>query len=146
MLVPLVILALLSSVGGWVGISQRFEQFPFAGVSRRRDRATPVEALQRLPQLKPERERPGAARKYSLRRFRSSLPSLGLFLAWLLYHRRPHLPQEIAIALGGLYEAVVHKYYVDELYASSFREAADRWLDSHSLAWYRSGCDRRYGG
>jgi NADH-quinone oxidoreductase subunit L len=44
----------------------------------------------------------------------------GLFLAWLLYHRRPQLPQEIAQALGGLYETVVHKYYVDEIYAAVF--------------------------
>jgi NADH-quinone oxidoreductase subunit L len=44
----------------------------------------------------------------------------GLFLAWLLYQRRPQLPQEIAHALGGFYEAVVHKYYVDEIYAAVF--------------------------
>jgi NADH-quinone oxidoreductase subunit L len=44
----------------------------------------------------------------------------GLFFAWLLYQRRPQLPQEIAHALGGFYEAVVHKYYVDELYAAVF--------------------------
>jgi NADH-quinone oxidoreductase subunit L len=43
---------------------------------------------------------------------------LGLGLAWLLYMRRPQLPQEIAQALGGLYRAVVHKYYIDELYAA----------------------------
>ena len=32
----------------------------------------------------------------------------------------PELPQKIADALGGLYEAVVHKYYIDELYAVLF--------------------------
>jgi NADH-quinone oxidoreductase subunit L len=37
-----------------------------------------------------------------------------------LYLRRPQLPQEIAHALGGFYEAVVHKYYVDEIYAAVF--------------------------
>ena len=41
-------------------------------------------------------------------------------LAWLLYHRRPQLPQEIAQALGGFYGAVLNKYYVDELYAVLF--------------------------
>jgi NADH-quinone oxidoreductase subunit L len=46
--------------------------------------------------------------------------ALGLFLAWLLYYRRPQLPQEIATALGGFYETVVHKYYVDEIYAAVF--------------------------
>ena len=32
----------------------------------------------------------------------------------------PQLPQQIAAGLGGLYQAVVHKYYVDELYATLF--------------------------
>jgi NADH-quinone oxidoreductase subunit L len=45
---------------------------------------------------------------------------LGLFLAWLLYLRRPELPPRIAVALDGLYTAVVNKYYVDELYATLF--------------------------
>lgn len=45
---------------------------------------------------------------------------LGLYLAWLLYYRNPQLPQQIAAALGGLHEAVVHKYYVDEIYAALF--------------------------
>jgi NADH-quinone oxidoreductase subunit L len=44
----------------------------------------------------------------------------GLFLAWLLYQRQPQLPQEIALALGSFYEAVVHKYYVDEICAAVF--------------------------
>jgi NADH-quinone oxidoreductase subunit L len=30
------------------------------------------------------------------------------------------LPQRIAASLGGLYQAVVHKYYIDELYAALF--------------------------
>jgi NADH-quinone oxidoreductase subunit L len=46
--------------------------------------------------------------------------ALGLFLAWLLYYRRPRLPQQITDALGGLYRAVLNKYYVDELYATLF--------------------------
>ena len=32
----------------------------------------------------------------------------------------PHLPQKIAAGLGGFYETVVHKYYVDEIYAALF--------------------------
>jgi NADH-quinone oxidoreductase subunit L len=30
------------------------------------------------------------------------------------------MPQKIADTLGGLYQAVAHKYYVDELYAALF--------------------------
>jgi NADH-quinone oxidoreductase subunit L len=38
----------------------------------------------------------------------------------LLYYRHPQLPQQIAEGLGGFYQAVLNKYYVDELYAALF--------------------------
>ena len=38
----------------------------------------------------------------------------------LLYHRKPQLPQRIADSLGSFYQAVVNKYYIDELYAALF--------------------------
>jgi NADH-quinone oxidoreductase subunit L len=41
-------------------------------------------------------------------------------LAHLLYSARPELPQKIADSLGGFYQAVAHKYYIDELYAAVF--------------------------
>jgi NADH-quinone oxidoreductase subunit L len=44
----------------------------------------------------------------------------GWFLAYFLYSRRPELPERIATRFGAFYQAVVNKYYVDELYASLF--------------------------
>ena len=45
---------------------------------------------------------------------------LGLFFAWLLYHKRRDLPEKIAAAFGGVYTAVANKYYVDEGYNAVF--------------------------
>jgi NADH-quinone oxidoreductase subunit L len=45
---------------------------------------------------------------------------LGLYFAYVLYHQRRDLPAKIARSLGGLYDLVVHKYYIDELYAALF--------------------------
>jgi NADH-quinone oxidoreductase subunit L len=45
---------------------------------------------------------------------------LGLGLAWTFYYRDPQLPEKIATDLDGLYDAVVHKYYIDELYGEVF--------------------------
>ncbi|HKS73491.1 MAG TPA: hypothetical protein VJQ82_09875, partial [Terriglobales bacterium] len=45
---------------------------------------------------------------------------LGLGLAWLLYYKNPELPQKIATSLGGFYDTVLNKYYVDEIYAAIF--------------------------
>ena len=50
-----------------------------------------------------------------------------------------NLPQKIADGLGGFYEAVVNKYYVDELYAKLFvKPLVD---GSTSILWH--GVDRR---
>ncbi len=59
---------------------------------------------------------------------------LGLLLAWALYHRRPQLPDRIAAKLGGLYQAVAHKYYIDELYAALFVKPLIE--GSTTILWY----------
>jgi NADH-quinone oxidoreductase subunit L len=41
---------------------------------------------------------------------------LGLLLAWVLYKRRPDLPDRIAASIHGLYSAVANKYWIDEFY------------------------------
>jgi NADH-quinone oxidoreductase subunit L len=45
---------------------------------------------------------------------------LGFGFAWLLYYKRRDLPAKAADSLGTFYQAVVHKYYIDELYAVLF--------------------------
>jgi len=114
MLIPLVILAILSVCGGWVG-SERFDKFlspvfhphPFTAFSG------PV-----APSV-PEPKSEGASETvFTLVSVGVAL--LGFLLAWQLYYRRPGLPQKIAHALDGFYEAVLNKYYVDELYAVLF--------------------------
>jgi NADH-quinone oxidoreductase subunit L len=113
MLVPLVILAVLSVVGGWP--HNRFENFLspvfHVGVTA----SMPAEAARAVV---PSEHAGGT--EALLMGISVAAALAGLFLAWLLYHRRPQLPQEIAHALGGFYQAVLNKYYVDELYAVLF--------------------------
>jgi len=103
MVVPLMILAVLSLVGGLVGIGDRFENFlaPVFGS------AEVAEAASHTTEL-------------LLMGVSVAVAFLGWWLAYLLYYKRPELPQRIADSLDGLYEAVVHKYYIDELYAAVF--------------------------
>ncbi|HTA24014.1 MAG TPA: NADH-quinone oxidoreductase subunit L [Terriglobales bacterium] len=119
MLVPLVILALLSVCGGWIG-SERFDKFLAPAFQLHPNQFTSVsinvsqgrETLQVEPyEYLSERELTGISVAAAL---------LGFLLAWQLYHRRPELPQKIAASLGGFYQAVLHKYYVDEFYATVF--------------------------
>jgi NADH-quinone oxidoreductase subunit L len=104
MLVPLMILAVLSLFGGFLGWHNYFEHFlaPVFGTGE-----PAVEAASRTTE-------------YLLMGVSVIVAFAGWWLAYLLYCKRPELPQEIADALGGFYQAVVHKYYIDELYAVLF--------------------------
>jgi NADH-quinone oxidoreductase subunit L len=107
----------LSVVGGWVG-SARFDRF-----------LSPVwhsdEAAYSTPDtpaatLTPQEHSDTGRWEMLFTSISVGAAILGLYLAWLLYLQRPQLPQQIAKGLGGFYQAVVHKYYVDELYAILF--------------------------
>jgi len=123
MLVPLMILAVLSVVGGLVGIGNRFEHFlaPVFGSGE-----TAGEAASRGTEL-------------LLMGVSVVVALLGASLAYVLYLSKPYLPQKIADALGGFYDAVLNKYYVDELYAKLFvKPLVD---GSTSVLW--QGVDRK---
>jgi NADH-quinone oxidoreductase subunit L len=131
MLGPLVILAILSVVGGYVGVpgslggGNRFEQF-----------LDPV-FRSTTPALNTQHNAPGetnpAEQPTEGTEPQTSHPTelvftgisvaaalLGFGLAWTLYYRNPQLPERVATDLDGLYDAVVHKYYIDELYGEVF--------------------------
>ena len=131
MLIPLAILAFLSIVGGWIGVpgslggSNRFDRF-LGPVFRatapavKPQHAAPGETAP--PEQTTEGLEPHTGRGTELAFTGISVFAalLGLYLARLLYLRRPALPERIAAALNGLYAAVANKYYVDELYATLF--------------------------
>ncbi len=106
MLVPLMILAVLSVFGGWVGLHGHFEHF-LAPVFGEGPTTAATEALSQSTEI-------------TLMVISVSAAALGWYLAYLLYLKRPELPQKIADTLGGLYQTVVNKYYVDEIYATLF--------------------------
>jgi NADH-quinone oxidoreductase subunit L len=119
MLVPLMILAVLSLVGGLVGIGSRFEHF-LAPVFESGFTAYPP-LFDAAAAARPLAESPGGgAMEFVLMGVSVAVALLGWWLAYLLYYKRPELPQKIADSLGGFYQAVVHKYYIDEIYAAVF--------------------------
>jgi len=126
MLVPLMILAALSLVGGLVGIGNRFEHFlaPVFGTAEVAEGAV---------------EGAGRSTEYLLMGVSVGVALLGWYLAYLLYHKRKDLPQKITDALGGFYQAIVNKYWIDELYAAVFVKPL---IDgSTRILW--QGVDRR---
>jgi NADH-quinone oxidoreductase subunit L len=104
MLAPLMILAVLSLIGGFVGWGNHFEHF-LAPVFGAGGGAT---------------DTGGGLIEKLLMGVSVAVALSGWWLAYFLYYKRDDLPQKIADSLGSFYQAVVHKYYIDELYAVLF--------------------------
>jgi len=114
MTTPLIILAVLSAVAGFVGLPAVFGER--------------VDLFGRF--LKPvlgaaERPLPAAA-EWNLILVSMIAAAGGLFLAYLFYLRYPLIPGRLARRLPWLYKILVGKYYVDEFYDAAFVRPAVR--------------------
>jgi NADH-quinone oxidoreductase subunit L len=107
MTVPLIILATLSVVGGWIGLPENF----LWG-----NRFTPYLApsLGHLP--RPEDSDPSSLTVTLLIVSATAVAMTGIVAAWALYGRRSDVPERIAERAPGPYRLLWNKYYVDELY------------------------------
>jgi NADH-quinone oxidoreductase subunit L len=108
MLAPLAILAILSIVGGFINYGGRFEHF-----------LDPVFQAGQASQ-EPAAETASKTLEYALMGVSIAVAFLGWVVAHVFYSGRSQMPARVAKSLGGLYEAVLHKYYIDELYAVFF--------------------------
>jgi NADH-quinone oxidoreductase subunit L len=117
MAVPLVVLAVLSVIGGWIGIPAALGRF-LGGIGNVFEHwldpifadlashgAAGTEALHEPPTA-----------EYALMAASVGVAALGLLSAWWLYVRRPELPVRVASRLRGVYQVLYNKYWVDELY------------------------------
>jgi len=99
MLGPLVILAVLSIGGGWIGI-ERFASYlaPSAG---------PLSV-----------EAGSASLEWTLAGLAVVAALLGWFIAHRMYSARPETPERLAASMSGSYKLLLHKYWIDELYGA----------------------------
>jgi NADH-quinone oxidoreductase subunit L len=112
MLFPLVVLAILSVVGGWIGVpaalggANHFEHFldpVFAAVS------APEIAEPALHSL-----------ELTLAAISLATAALGFFFAYLFYFKKPGSASALASKVKPVYNVVANKFYVDELYHAIF--------------------------
>jgi NADH-quinone oxidoreductase subunit L len=102
MTIPLIVLAILATVGGWVGLPQgwlwgdAFSRFLAPAVGT----------------FKPALE----ASAMSLSAVALAASGFGIVLAYVFYMRLPGIPMLLAWRLKDLFELLLHKYYIDELY------------------------------
>jgi len=99
MLVPLLILAVLSIGGGWIGI-ERFAGFlaPSAGARAADAGSAQLELILSLVAV--------------------AVALIGWLVAHLLYQQKPDRPAKLAAALPGAYKLLAGKYYVDQIYGA----------------------------
>jgi NADH-quinone oxidoreductase subunit L len=129
MLAPLVILAVLSVVGGWVGVPQfmrghnEIEHF-LAPVMQSgpvvAGEAAATEHPESLASPVGEIGKENNSEEWLLAGTSVAAALIGLFFAYLLYYKRPELPDRITSKMHGIYMMVLHKYYVDEGYGAIF--------------------------
>jgi NADH-quinone oxidoreductase subunit L len=110
MLLPLVILGILSLVGGWVGIPaalgghNEFGRFldPVFGNTNVAAEAATATASHGL--------------ELTLAAISLLTAAIGFFFAWLLYYKKPGTATALALKVKPLYSLLDHKYWVDEIY------------------------------
>jgi NADH-quinone oxidoreductase subunit L len=115
MLLPLVILAALSLSGGWIGIPQalggsnHFEHF-----------LDPVFALTNGPEATLSADQVSHTLELGLAAVSVVTAFAGFFFAWLFYFKKPGTAAALAHRFNPVYDLVVNKFYVDELYHAVF--------------------------
>jgi NADH-quinone oxidoreductase subunit L len=127
MIFPLIILAVLSFVGGWVGVpaalggSDRFDHFldpVFSTYAPHGD--THIVALNSEQMVEVHaKEHEERATELLFMSFSVAAAAIGFLGAWYLYFKRTDLPARMATSAGGLYRLVLDKYRIDELYGAA---------------------------
>jgi NADH-quinone oxidoreductase subunit L len=127
MIGPLMVLALLSFVGGWIGIpafmggGNNFGSF-LAPVIKSGAPTSPtaMEHVTEAAGQRQEEKQENPAGEWGLAGVSVVAALTGLFFAWLLYYKNPELPDRVTAKIHGIYLTVLHKYYVDEGYGLLF--------------------------
>ncbi|MDM7996712.1 MAG: NADH-quinone oxidoreductase subunit L [Acidobacteriota bacterium] len=109
---PLVALAVLSTIGGfvgfpaWTGIANKFEHF--------------LEPVLRLPETTEHVAHHSTAQELLFTALSVAIALVGIYLAHRFYVARPGTADRITDRIRGFYRLVYRKYYVDEVYDALF--------------------------
>lgn len=115
MSIPLIVLAILSVVGGWVGIPHVIGAI-LPGHPENLFEHWLQPRLASIPGMAVAE----ASLEWSLMGVSVLLAAISAFVAYHFYVNNPELPKKIANTLGGFYQLVADKYRIDELYAATF--------------------------
>ena len=127
MTAPLIVLATLSIVGGWLGIPHLFTPFEhfLDPVFTRYMTITFFEEAHHHVGL-----------EVTFMTISALIAVLGIGFAYLMYVRKPEMPQYISAKVGGLYTFLVNKWYVDELYNTVIVNPIHKLSDVVLWRWF----------
>jgi NADH-quinone oxidoreductase subunit L len=109
--VPLVVLATLSVVGGWIGWPQAL-----GGANRFVQFLEPLIGAPNAGRVQPLRGAGSSSGQIELMVLSEVLVGIGILAAWGLYVKRTELPAQIAHRFQAFREVVWHGYYVNAFY------------------------------
>ncbi|MDP1676125.1 MAG: NADH-quinone oxidoreductase subunit L [Bacteroidota bacterium] len=125
MLIPLLVLALLSVIGGYVGIPHvlgghnYFEEF-----------LEPIFAGANSKMMLPMHD--SAALELGLMAGSVAIGLLGMFAGWKIYTQKIEVAEHTAKKFSGLHKLLWNKYFVDEIYdagiVNPIKQTSDRFL------------------
>jgi len=118
MTVPLMVLAVLAVVGGWVGVPPVLGEY-LGGIPNSFEHwLAPVfgHAAAGAGAAAEGGAHHSAALEFALMGGSVAVALCGIALAYYLYRVRPNKPAEIAAKVPGIYDVVLNKYYIDEIY------------------------------
>ena len=115
MLIPLVVLAGLSIVGGFIGWPKSLTLSLFRGEWFGRF-LEPV--FEGNPVIPPHEY--GHSMEYFLMTLSVATAIVGISIAYRMYVKQPELSDRLAAATGWFHNLLLHKYYVDEIYDALF--------------------------
>jgi len=118
MTVPLMVLAVLAVVGGWVGVPPVLGEY-LGGIPNSFEHwLAPVfgHAAAGAAAAAEGGAHHSAALEFALMGGSVAVALCGIALAYYLYRVHPNKPAEIAAKVPGIYDVVLNKYYIDEIY------------------------------
>jgi NADH-quinone oxidoreductase subunit L len=129
MTVPLMVLAVLSVIGGYIGVphilggANHIHEFlaPVLGGGAEPSKAhAGIALISQAWASGREAEGHGASLEFLMMMVSVVIALIGIGIAYVFYVKNPALPKLAAEKSNGLYKVVFNKYYVDELYEILF--------------------------
>ncbi len=129
MTVPLMVLAVLSIIGGYIGVphvlggANHIHEFlapVFGAVQEPAKTHAGISLISQAWASGGEQAGHSAALEFLMMAISVGIALIGIGMAYLFYVKNPALPKLLAEKQRGLYKLIYNKYYVDELYEVLF--------------------------